>query len=43
MFFAYYEQIDWEIGKTKKKMKTLLLLVRDGSLRDKSFTEYKTA
>lgn len=41
MFFAYYEQIDWEIGKTKKKMKNVALACSGWVLRDKSFTEYK--
>lgn len=43
MFFAYYEQIDWEIGKTKKKMKNVALACSGWVLRDKSFTEYKNS
>ena len=43
MFFAYYEQIDWEIGKTKKKMKNVALACSGWVLRDKSFTEYKSS
>lgn len=43
MFFAYYEQIGWEIGKTKKKMKNVALACSGWVLRDKSFTEYKNS
>lgn len=43
MFFAYYEQIGWEIGKTKKKMKNIALACSGWVLRDKSFTEYKNS
>ena len=43
MFFAYYEQIAWEIGKTKKKMKNVALACSGWVLRDKSFTEYKNS
>lgn len=43
MFFAYYEQINWEIGKTKKKMKNVALACSGWVLRDKSFTEYKNS
>ena len=43
MFFAYYEQIGWEIGKTKKKMKNVALACSGWALRDKSFTEYKNS
>jgi predicted transcriptional regulator len=43
MFFAYYEQIGWEIGRTKKKMKNVALACSGWVLRDKSFTEYKNS
>lgn len=43
MFFAYYDQIGWEIGKTKKKMKNVALACSGWVLRDKSFTEYKNS
>ena len=41
MFFAYYEQIDWEIGKTRKKMKNVALACSGWVLRDNSFDNYR--
>ena len=41
MFFAYYEQIGWEIGKTKKKMKNVALACSGWALRDNSFDNYR--
>lgn len=43
MFFAYYEQIDWEIGKTKKKMKNVALACSGWVLRDNSYNQYKNS